>query len=234
MTTIKALPEITDEAVAAVLRQSANFAGLDEAVIQRLTANKKLHHFNKGEFIYMDGDPTNAYLVVFRGMVRLFKQSPCGRIFTMTVMHAGNTLNDISIFNDTPAFVSAEVLKPTTVISIEREEFLSVVSGNPELMCNMMRTVASRVKSIMERLVYMMADKAERRVCKVILMLSAEYGAVVPFTHQDIADMAGVSRETASRAIIHLQSGGLIIPYRGSLKIVSLRKLAHLFDDGDI
>ena len=148
-------------------------------------------------------------------------------------MHPGNTLNDISIFNDAPAFVSAEALKPTTLIAIERDEFLAIVSSNPELICRMMRTVGGRVKSVMERLIYMMTDKAERRVCKVILMLSAEYGTVVPFTHQDIADMAGVSRETASRAIVHLQGAELIVPYRGSITIVNVQKLAQLFDDGD-
>jgi len=223
----------TEEFVGVMLRNSPNFAGLDEAIIQRLAVAKNIHYLIKGQFVFMDGDKVDSYIIILRGMVRLIKQSPCGRVFTISILQSGETLTDITIFNEVPAFVSAEAIRPTTILCIARDEFLSIVASNPVLASNIMGTVGKRVKSIIERVMYILTDKAERRVCKTILMLSLEYGSMVPFTHQDVADMAGVSRETTSRAIVNLQKLGIIHSYRGSFNVLNMDRLNQLFYDLD-
>ena len=59
-------------------------------------------------------------------------------------------------------------------------------------------------------------------------MLSAKLGLTLPFTRQDIAEMAGTTTETAIRVLSHLKDRGIIRSARGKVIILNEEKLRLL------
>ncbi len=59
-------------------------------------------------------------------------------------------------------------------------------------------------------------------------MLSSKLGPTVPFTRQEIADMAGTTTETAIRVMSRLKDGGIIRSLRGKTIIIDETKLRLL------
>ena len=57
------------------------------------------------------------------------------------------------------------------------------------------------------------------------MMLSAKLGETLPFTRQEIADMAGTTTETAIRFLSRLKDGGIISSDRGKVSILNKGKL---------
>ena len=70
--------------------------------------------------------------------------------------------------------------------------------------------------------------RVEQRLARTLLMLSSKLGPTLPFTRQEIADMAGTTTETAIRFMSRLKDGGIIRSVRGKTVILDETKLRLL------
>ena len=71
-------------------------------------------------------------------------------------------------------------------------------------------------------------ERVEQRLVSVLLMLSAKLGPTIPFTRQEIADMAGTTIETTIRTMSILRDRGIIRSVRGKVIILDEQKLKLL------
>ena len=88
--------------------------------------------------------------------------------------------------------------------------------------------MGQRIKSAHNRLRDLATDSVEQRLTKVLLMLSSKYGITIPFTRQEIADMAGTTTETTIRVMSRLKNSGIIRSTRGKIVILDETKLQLL------
>lgn len=68
----------------------------------------------------------------------------------------------------------------------------------------------------------------EQRLARILLMLASRMGNTLPFTRQELADMAGMTTETAIRLTGGLSERGIIRTSRGQLVILDEAKLRAL------
>jgi CRP/FNR family transcriptional regulator len=62
-------------------------------------------------------------------------------------------------------------------------------------------------------------ERADARLARILLMLVARIGDELPFTRQEIADMGGVTVETAIRILSRFRHVGIITPGRRTIRI---------------
>jgi len=113
-------------------------------------------------------------------------------------------------------------------LGINRENFLAFLSNRPEVALRIVSILGGRLRDAQGRLRDLAGERVEQRLARTLLMLSGKLGPALPFTRQEIADMAGTTTETAIRVMSRLKDGGIIRSVRGRTLVIDEDKLRLL------
>jgi CRP-like cAMP-binding protein len=216
------------ESKAQVIRQSPIFSSLrdDElAELARLAIERK---FMPDEFIFWDGDAPDWFYVVADGRVKVIKHSSLGREFIVAFFGPGEMVGEVAVFENKPYPASAQATTETRVLAIGREDFLTFLGSRPQVALRIINVLGARLRDAQNRLRDLAGERAEQRLARTLVMLSSKLGPNLPFTRQEIADMAGTTTETAIRIMSHLKERGIIRSLRGQIVILNETKLKLL------
>jgi len=211
-----------------VLGQSFIFSTLNNDELAELASLTIERSFVPDEFIFWDGDAPDWFYIVAEGKVKVLKYSSSGKEFIIAFFGSGEMFGEVAVFENKPYPASAQAATKTRVLGIKREDFLSFLAHRPEMALRIINVLGGRLRDAQSRLRDLAAERVEQRLARTLLMLSSKLGPTLPFTRQEIADMAGTTTETASRVMSRLKDGGIIRSVRGRTIIVDETKLRLL------
>jgi CRP/FNR family cyclic AMP-dependent transcriptional regulator len=180
----------------------------------------------KGQSIFREGEAARAFFIVKRGQVKMVSLSRGGKEFVQGYFTEGQSFGEPPFFTAEPYPAAAIAVVPTEIWKIGRTNFLRLLRNNFEIHLAMTRALGLRLiyKSIM--LSELAIEKAGHRITTLLRHLK-ETGQkddevyIVPFSRQELADMAGLRVETVIRIIKNLESR----------KIVKLRRDGKIIPD---
>lgn len=213
---------------AEVLKQSFIFSSLNEDELAGLAGLAIERSFVPGEFIFWDGDAPEWFYIIAEGRVKVVKHSSLGKEFIIAFFGSGEMFGEVAVFEDKPYPASAQAVAETKVLGIKREDFLSFLAHRPQVALRIISVLGGRLRDAQSRLKDLAGERVEQRLAQTLLMLSAKLGSTLPFTRQEIADMAGTTTETAIRFMSRLKDGGIIRSTRGKIIILNETKLRLL------
>jgi CRP/FNR family transcriptional regulator len=158
--------------------------------------------------------------MVAEGRVKVVKHSSLGKEFIIAFFGPGEIFGEVAVFENKPYPASAQAVSETKVLGIRREDFLSFLAHHPEVALRIINVLGGRLRDAQSRLRDIAGERVEQRLARTLLMLSSKLGPALPFTRQEIADMAGTTSETAIRVMSRLKNGGIIRSSRGKTIIV--------------
>ena len=211
-----------------LLKRSFIFSGSSEEELAELAGLAARRSFATGEFVFWEGDAPDSFYIVIEGRVKVLKHSSLGKEFIIAFFGPGEMFGEVAVFQDRPYPASAQAAADTKVLRIRREDFLSFVAQRPQVVLRIISVLGERLRDAQGRLKDLAGERVEQRLAHTLLMLSAKLGATLPFTRQEIADMAGTTTETAIRFISRLKDGGIIRSARGRITILDKTKLRLL------
>ena len=211
-----------------LLKRSFIFSAVSEEELAELAGPAARRSFAPGEFVFWEGDAPDSFYIVIEGRVKVLKHSSLGKEFIIAFFGPGEMFGEVAVFQDRPYPASAQAAADTKVLRIRREDFLSFVSQRPQVVLRIISVLGERLRDAQGRLKDLAGERVEQRLAHTLLMLSVKLGATLPFTRQEIADMAGTTTETAIRFISRLKDGGIIRSERGRITILDKTKLRLL------
>jgi len=211
-----------------LLKRSFIFSGSSEEELAELAGLAARRSFVPGEFVFWEGDAPDSFYIVIEGRVKVLKHSSLGKEFIIAFFGPGEIFGEVAVFQDRPYPASAQAAADTKVLRIRREDFLSFVAQRPQVVLRVISVLGERLRDAQGRLKDLAGERVEQRLAGTLLMLSAKLGATLPFTRQEIADMAGTTTETAIRFISRLKAGEIIRSARGRITILDKTKLRLL------
>ena len=211
-----------------VLRRSQIFSGLNESELAELSQLAIERSFQPGEFVFWEGDAPDWFYIVAEGKVKVLKHSSLGKEFTIAFLGLGEIFGEVAVFENKPYPASAQAVAETKVLAIKGEDFLPFLANCPQVALRIINVLGGRLRDAQGRLKDLAVEKVEQRIARTLLMLSSKLGNTLPFTRQEIADMAGTTIETAIRVMSRLKDGGIIRSVRGKTIIVDETKLRLL------
>ncbi len=206
--------------IADILGRSDLFADLNAAELEALAALAHTRRLRGGEFVFREEDPADNFYVVRRGRIKVLKHASSGKDFIIAFFNPGEMFGEVAVFGGKPYPASAQAVGSAQVLGVRREDFLNFITARPELSLRIIDVLGGRLRDAQSRLKDLAAERAEPRVARIMLMLSSRLGATLPFTRQEIADMAGITVETAIRIMGHFREEGIIDSERGSITIL--------------
>lgn len=219
---------MSKSAKAEVLKKSLIFSSLNEDELQELATLAVERHLVPAEFAFWEGDAAEWFYLVATGRVKVIKHSSLGREFIVAFFGPGEMFGEVAVFEGKPYPASAQAVAETNVLGIRRDDFLSFLAGRPQVALRIINVLGSRLRDAQNRLQDLAGERVEQRLYRTLLMLSAKLGATLPFTRQEIADMAGTTIETTIRVMSRLKDRGIIRSTRGKITIVDETKLRLL------
>jgi len=219
---------LPDTDKAEVLRQSLIFSSLSRDELAELSALAVPRSFESGEFVFWEGDAPEWFYLVAEGRVKVVKHSSSGKEFIIAFFGPGEMFGEVAVFEDKPYPASAQAIAETKVLGIKRRDFLSFLADRPQVALRIISVLGGRLRDAQSRLKDLAGERVEQRLAQTLLMLSAKLGSTLPFTRQEIADMAGTTTETAIRVMSRLKQGKIIRSVRGKIIILDEMKLRLL------
>ncbi len=213
---------------AQILRRSFIFSSLNDDELGELANLASERSFMSNEFVFWDGDTPDWFYIVAEGKVKVLKHSSSGREFIIAFFGPGEMFGEVAVFENKPYPASAQAVAQTRVVGIKKEDFLSFLANRPQVALRIINVLGGRLRDAQSRLRDLAGERVEQRLAGVLLMLSAKLGLTLPFTRQDIAEMAGTTTETAIRVMSHLKDRGIIRSARGKVIILNEEKLRLL------
>jgi CRP-like cAMP-binding protein len=219
---------VSDEDKSPVLRQSPIFSGLNEDELAQLAALAVERRFAPGKSIFWEGDQPDRFYLVAEGRVKILKHSSLGKEFVIAYFGPGEMFGEVAVFEKKSYPGSAQVVAETRVLEIQGDDFRSFLASRPELALRIIYILAGRLRDAQGRLRDLAGERVEQRLARTLLMLHSKLGPTLPFTRQEIADMAGTTTETAIRFMSRLRRAGIVRSARGKTIIVDESKLRLL------
>lgn len=201
------------------------FGGVEAEAREELACRSFARRFEKGEFIFHEGDPPDYFHVVAEGRVRVSSLTPSGKRFTAVVADRGNTLNAVVLFDAVPRFLSAQTMDEAIVLFTPRRDFLAVVMKYPQIAVDIIAILGRLVQSAYTRTMAMMEERAEQRIINVLYVLFKRFGESLNFTNKEIADLAGTTTETTIRTMRNFRESGLVESKWGLIRILDPARL---------
>jgi CRP/FNR family transcriptional regulator len=211
-----------------LLQRTPLFSGLNSVELEELAGLSVERPFQPGEFIFFEGDGPDWFYLVQQGRVKVVKQTPAGREFILEVFLPGEMFGAVAVFKNISYPASAQAVDQTTVLGIKREDLLAFLARNPAVALKIINILSERVEKAHDRLRDLATERVEQRVSRTLLMVAGKLGPSLPFTKQEIADMAGTTTETAIRVMSRLAKGDIIHSSRGKIVIHDENRLRLL------
>jgi len=211
-----------------VLKNSTIFSSLDDEEIAELAGLATERVFHTNEFIFWDGDAPVWFYMVAEGRVKVLKHSSQGKEFVIAFFQPGEMFGEVAVFGNKPYPASAQAAAETRVLGIRREDLSSFITQRPEVALRIINVLGERLRDAQGRLRDIAGERVEQRLARTLIMLSSKLGSTLPFTRQELADMAGTTTETAIRVMSHFKDEGIIRSVRGKTLILDEAKLSSL------
>ncbi len=193
-----------------------------------------------GETVFQEGMPAFGLYLVCRGKVKLAKRTRGGHSQILKLLGPGEILGEKTMFDRECYTCYAKTLEDSLLAFIPREEFLAFLRRHPEVALRLLERLSRESKVFGDRLVEITSRSARERVARALLELAHAFGhdtgegwdIGVELPRGELAEMAGVSTETAIRILSEFKEKGLVaLPGRRILlrKRDELRALAYPF-----
>ena len=202
---------------------TTDFLGkLDAASRDALLAHVPLRRLRKGAFVYRVGDSGDAVYVLLSGRIKTYKIAPNGRDVILWFAFPGEVFGLVKTPHQKGRMVSVQACEASEVAEIPSATFRKFLAAHPAVSQLLVQVIASRLGILANRLVHLMADNAEARIAKLLVDLAARYHDpqdssehAIGLTHQEIADISGVQRQTVTRILGRFtERGALSVRYR--------------------
>ncbi len=191
----------------------AAFAALPREAVTDLVSVMSLRTYRKGSHLFYQGEEPHAVWFLETGRAKWFKTSEDGQEQILQIVGPGEAVGLVALLDRKPYVAAARAVEDTTAWTLAIHDYDSMVMRHPELALLVMRQLGDGVRWLLEHVHSMQNRSAQERVVSVLMRkarLDESGERVIPMTHQEIASLAGMARETVSRVLSDLQRRGAV------------------------
>jgi CRP/FNR family transcriptional regulator len=213
--------------VADLLGRVPVFSTLERADLERIAEVSVPRTFAPGQAVFREGDASDTCYVVREGHGRAIRTHGDGRTITLASFGPGDFFGELAMFEDELRSATVEAIDPMSVIGVLGPDMRRLMGEHPQIAMRLVISLGRRLRETNERLSRQSFQTVQSRVAVVLGNLVEEAVAdgregadvLVTATQADLAQLAGSSRESASRFLAVLERAGVISQGRGRLVI---------------
>lgn len=187
------------------------------------------------QVIFGEGTPSSALYLVCSGAVKVYYSDRFGRDHILEVAGPGALLGELSLDDADLMSAGAEALTDAQVLCLPRERLGGFVRRHPDVAVRLLAALSRELALARHKVRELALKSAESRLAGLLLQLAESENAVAPgarltlrYTRRELAEMIGVSTETAIRLLAALKRRGAITTEKRDVLITDLDRLVRI------
>lgn len=166
--------------------------------------------YPQGAILFVEGQPAKEVLVLCTGKVKLSTSSKDGKSLILKIAEAGNVLGLSANLTGLIHEVTAETIEPCQAKLVKRQEFLAFLEEYGSASVNAARSLSNDYQAAFQDVrSRALSGSAAGRLARLLLQFARQHGKntnekkelrfPLTLTHDELAQMAGMTRETVTR-----------------------------------
>ena len=220
-----------------VLKTVPIFSDLSESDLKSVVNKMVSQSYKKGHVILEEDSTGDHCYFLTRGRVKITRVSSDEREVILALLGPGDFFGEMSLLSGEVRSANVVTLEKTKALTLNTVDFLGTLELYPKVSINLLRELAIRLQKSDEQIASLSLSDAERRIAISILRIAEEQGTIqhgnvtidpLP-SQQDIANMAGTTRENVSRIYKLLVEDGHVQRISKKLIIVDFKRFLKDF-----
>ncbi len=216
--------------------------GVKSEKLKTLFLSGRQLDYQKNETILRARETPRGVYLIESGVIKIYSLSKQGNEHVHHFFGPGDFFPIIWPFRRSIRSMYYETLSPVKLWLIPREAFRDFISGNPDVMSDLLEELIDRYHLYTGRIDNLLYSDARERGAYQLLSLANRFGIKTgdgividaPITHEDIAHSINMTRETFGRTIARLQQTAVIgYDDRRRIVIKDLSSLAHIIGEDE-
>ena len=200
-----------------LLKQVPLFQNAPERALEISASAVRKRVYEPGTTIFQEGDKGEALYILAQGLVKLSQVDLGGHEKTLAILQPPEFFGEMALVGESTRSATVVTLNEVHAYLLFHDDFRKLISDYPSVSLNLTATLAARLRGMDDESQILSYKDAQGRVAYVLLRLYnggvvevEEQRALVRLTHQELANLAGTSRETVTRALKALEGEGVI------------------------
>jgi CRP/FNR family transcriptional regulator len=203
------------------------FSALAEEELAKVAQVAMPRTIKASEVVFREGDESDTCYIVRAGHARAVREHPDGRSLTLANFGPGDIFGELAMFGNERRSATVEALDHLELLAILGSDMRRLLREHPDIAVKLLTALAGRLRDTNERLTRQSFQTVQSRVAAVLAQLvdaarregAPERDVLITATQADLAQLAGSSRESASRFLAVLERAGIISQGRGKLTV---------------
>jgi CRP-like cAMP-binding protein len=213
------------------------FSDLSPSDLNKIAERMIQRTYVKGQMILLEDDLGQTFFVIAGGSVKITRLSDDGREVILAMLGESDFFGEMSLLDGAGRSANVVALEPSEVLTLSRNNFLEILQNYPKISISLLDELTQRIRKSDQQIESLSLSDVEQRIGITLIRLAEELGTIkqgnvkiknLPY-QQDIANMAGTSRETVSRTFKLLEEKGLVTREGRKLTIYNFNQFTKTF-----
>jgi CRP-like cAMP-binding protein len=202
----------------AALLASPLFAAMRPEELDEILNFSSERRVRRNQTIFQRGDNGSSMMAVLRGRVRISTVSGDGKEVTLNTINQGEIFGEIALLDGEPRSADATATEDTTLLVVERRNFLPFLRQNEDLFLRLLAVLCRRLRRTSMALEDIALFDLPVRLGRVLLKLAEDYGRPgtdgtridLKLSQRDLSNLVASSRESVNKQLRLWREEGLV------------------------
>ena len=219
------------------LRNVPIFSDLKDTDLNIIAEKMVSRSYEKGKMILLEESQGETFFIIKSGAVKVTCLIDVGRGGILAILGESDFFGEMSLLDGEGRSANIVSNEDAEVLTLSRSDFLDCLETYPKIAIALLEELAIRLRKSDQHIESLSLSDSEHRIAITLIRFAQELGTIkkgevtirnLPF-QQDIANMAGTSRETVSRTIKLLEEKNLVKKDKKDLIIYNFDEFRQLF-----
>jgi CRP/FNR family transcriptional regulator len=222
----------TGEEIVELLGRVPMFRELSRRDLEELAQVAVPRTYGRGQVVFRQSDHGDTCYIVRSGSVRVTHDHTDGRTITLAELRPGDMFGELAMFDSERRSATVQALEETSALALLAGDMRRMLLSHPHIAVNMLAWLAERLRNANERIARQSFQTVASRVAGALLGqvqarredggdedTALPHNITIRATQAEIAQLAGASRESASRFLARLERDGVVTTGRGKVLV---------------
>lgn len=198
---------------------------MDKSEREILYDNSNIVRFSKKDVIFRQNTRTSHIMIVFSGLVKIFKEGSTHRQIILKLALPGNYIGLLSVLGDQIHQYSASAVEDSDICFIDINAFRNIIIENGKFGLKLSGIISQEGLYIFNRLLSQTQKQLPGRIADVLIYFSRDvYNSskfTLPLTRRELAELAGTTKESFIRTLTEYKNDKIINLNGSEVEIIS-------------
>ncbi len=215
--------------------KSSIFNHLSPFELELINSSRFQVSYKAGEIIFKQGTPSPYFVCITSGLAKIYIEG-YGKNLILALVRPVDYIFGPGIYVDNRHYYSAAAVEDSTACLVDVNIFKKLIRENPDFTEEFIKRVSLQAIFNFDQMVNLTQKQMHGRIADAIFYLYEKIYHQNPFemtiSRQDLADLSGMSKESAIRILKEFKEEGILTLRGNTLEVLNVKQLRQISETG--